>query len=105
VSRRSPHPEIETAITRGSIGTIVAIYEPTYDAVSQVVGRSIADPRRGSVGDRSFERHDHHLRRPPFFLRVPNVVQDRVSKVVVVSRRFRERKREELAKIFLSTRG
>ena len=87
-----------------AVGPVVPIYEPSDDTIRQLVGRSVADPRRGRVDDRSLERHDNQFWRTAFRFGGACVIQHRMSEIFVVAGGLCKRERKELPEIISTTR-
>src|SRR6476469_4601871 len=104
-SRRGTYPQIESTLDRRRVPAVITVDEPPHHAISQLVGSSIADASRCCIDDRAFERDDHHFRRSALGLRVPNIVQNCVAQVIIVTGWLGKRHREQLAKIVPATRG
>ncbi len=87
-----------------AVGPVVRIDEPSDDTIRQLVGRSVADPRRGRVDDRPLERHDNQFWCTAFRFGGAYVIQHGMSEIFVVAGRLRKREREELPEIISTTR-
>src|SRR5678816_2126164 len=104
-SRRRTHPQIETSLDRWCVHAVVPVDEPPHHSISQLVGSSIANASCGRIDNGAFERDDHHFGSSSLGLRVPNVVQNCVSQIIVVTGWLGKRQREQLAKVVSPTRG
>ena len=87
-----------------AVGPVVPIYEPSDDTIRQLVGRSVADPRRGRVDDRALERHDNQFWRTAFRFGGAYVIQHGMSEIFVVAGGLCKRERKELPEIISTTR-